>query len=164
MARMRAQRRPFTAPRAGRLLSAIEFAFFLSRGEPISTTELVRSCYPAEHIFGGLKSWHRGNVIRAARLVAEPIGRASTRGRPLMWREMPERMKARALAQLLLAQRDEDLMGRTHGQFWELGVDLLSPALNFRIPCYQEKARYLTLQFERIPATLPSAPIASPSP
>jgi hypothetical protein len=40
-----------------------------------------------------------------------------------------------ALTQPLLAQRDEDLMGS--GQFWEFGVDLLSPALNFRIPCYQ---------------------------
>ena len=77
--------------------SAIEFAFVLSRGEPISTTGLVRSCYPAEHILGGLKSWHRGTVIRAARLVAEPVGRASTRGRPLMWRAMPERTKARGL-------------------------------------------------------------------
>ena len=37
-----------------------------------------------EHILGRLKSWHRGTVIRAAQLVAEPIGRASTRGRPLV--------------------------------------------------------------------------------
>jgi hypothetical protein len=80
MARMRARRRPFSDPRAGRLLSAIEFAFFLSRGEPISTTGLVKSCYPASYILGGLKSWHRSNVVRAARRVAEPIGRASTRG------------------------------------------------------------------------------------
>jgi hypothetical protein len=94
MARMRARRRPFSDPRAGRLLSAIEFAFVLSRGEPISTTGLVRSCYPAEHILGGLKSWHRSNVVRPARCVAEPIGRASTRGRPLVWRAMPERIKA----------------------------------------------------------------------
>jgi hypothetical protein len=33
-------------------------------------------------------------VVRAARRVAEPIGRASTRGRPLVWRATPERMKA----------------------------------------------------------------------
>jgi len=52
MARMRARRRPFSDPRAGRLLSAIEVAFLLSRGEPISTTGLVRACYPFEHIFG----------------------------------------------------------------------------------------------------------------
>jgi len=97
MARMRAPRRPFSDPRAGRLLSAIEFAFVLSRGEPISPTGLVRSCYPAEHILGGLRSWHRSNVVRAAQCVAEPIGRASTRGRPLVWRAMPERMKARGL-------------------------------------------------------------------
>ena len=52
MARMRARRRPFTAPRAGRLSSAIEFAFLLSRGEPISTTGLMRSCYPFQSIHG----------------------------------------------------------------------------------------------------------------
>jgi hypothetical protein len=85
MEQMRARRRPFSDPRAGRLLSSIEFAFFLSGGEPISTTELVKSCYPAEHILGGLKSWQRSNVVRAAWLVANPIGRASTRGRPLVY-------------------------------------------------------------------------------
>jgi hypothetical protein len=36
--------------------NACVFGQFLSRGEPISTTGLVRSCYPAEHILGGLKS------------------------------------------------------------------------------------------------------------
>jgi hypothetical protein len=91
MARMRSRRRPFTDPRAGLLLRAIEFAFVLSRGEPISTSRLVTSCYPVAHIFGGLKSWHRSNVVRAARQVAEPVGRASTRGRPLVWRPMPRR-------------------------------------------------------------------------
>ena len=87
MEQMRARRRPFSDPRAGRLLSSIEFAFFLSRGKPIL----------AEHILGGLKSWHRSNVVRAARRVAEPIGPASTRGRPLVWRASPERMKERSL-------------------------------------------------------------------
>lgn len=86
MARMRARRRPFSEPRAGRVLSAIKFAFFLSGGEPISTSRLVRSCYPVAHIFGEVKSWHRSNVIRTARRLAEPIGRASTRDRPLLWR------------------------------------------------------------------------------
>ena len=90
MARMRARHRPFSDPRAGRLLSSIEFAFFLNRGEP-----MVKSCYPAAYILDELKSWHRSNVVRAARRVAQPIGPASTRGRPLVWRAMPERMKAR---------------------------------------------------------------------
>jgi hypothetical protein len=97
MARMRARRQPFSDPRAGRLLRAIEFAFLLSRGAPISTTALLKSCYPVEHMRGRLKSWHRSNVVRAARRVAGPIGRASTRGRPLVWRAILERMKARAL-------------------------------------------------------------------
>jgi hypothetical protein len=48
--------------------------------EPISTTGLLKSCYPVEHVLCKLKSWHRSNVVRAARRVAEPIGRASTRG------------------------------------------------------------------------------------
>ena len=73
MPRMRARRRPFTAPRAGRLLNAIQVAFLLSRGEVISTSRLVKSCYPVAHIFGGLKSWHRSNVARAARRVAVRI-------------------------------------------------------------------------------------------
>ena len=97
MTRVRARRRPFSDPRAGRLLSAIEFAFVLSRGEPISTTGLLKSCYPVEHVLCKLKSWHRSNVVRAARRVAEPIGRASTRGRPLIWRAISEHMKARGL-------------------------------------------------------------------
>jgi hypothetical protein len=87
MRRMRARRRPFTAPRAGRLLSQIEFATALP------TSELVRCCFPVEHMWGEIKSWHRTSVIRAARLVATPIGRASTRGRPLLWQAIPERMK-----------------------------------------------------------------------
>jgi hypothetical protein len=39
----------------------------IARGEPISTTGLVRACYPVEHIFGGRKSWHRSNVARVER-------------------------------------------------------------------------------------------------
>jgi hypothetical protein len=107
MRRMRARRRPFTAPRAGRLLSQIEFAFFFAgiRGKPsakdlptaMPTSELVRCCFPVEHMWGEIKSWHRTSVIRAARLVATPIGRASTRGRPLLWQAVPERMKERGL-------------------------------------------------------------------
>src|SRR6516165_3309239 len=90
MRRMRARRRPFTAPRAGRLLSKIEFAFFFAgvRGKPdvaLPTSELVRCCFPVEHLWGEIKSWHRTSVMSAARLVATPIGRASTRGRPLLW-------------------------------------------------------------------------------
>jgi hypothetical protein len=89
MARVRARRRPFSDPRAGRLLSSIEFAFFLSRGEPISTTGLVKSCYPAAYILGELKSWHGSNVVRAVRRVAVLIGRGTTKGRTILWRPVP---------------------------------------------------------------------------
>ena len=41
------------------------------------------------YISGGLKSWHRSNVARAARRVAVPIGRGTTKGRPILWRPVP---------------------------------------------------------------------------
>jgi hypothetical protein len=46
MQRMRAKRSPFTDPRDGRLFGQIRFAFILSRGEPLSTTKLLKACYP----------------------------------------------------------------------------------------------------------------------
>jgi hypothetical protein len=67
-------------------LSAIEFAFFVSHGEPLTTTKLMRACYAYEDILGKIKPWHRTNTIKAARKVATPIGRATTRGRPIIWR------------------------------------------------------------------------------
>jgi hypothetical protein len=96
MARMRAKRAPFTDPRDGRLFGQIRFAFTLSRGEPLSTTKLLKSCYPFEHLWGRLRSWHRTNVARAARRVATPIGRATTPGRPLICKAVPELMELRS--------------------------------------------------------------------
>jgi hypothetical protein len=66
------------------------------RGEPLSTGQLVKE------IFGWqlrverkpLKSWHYQNVRRALRKVATPIGRASTRGRSVLW-QPDERMGLR---------------------------------------------------------------------
>jgi hypothetical protein len=96
MARMRAKRSPFTEPRDGRLFRQIRFAFTFSRGEPLSTTNLLKSCYPVEHLWGELRSWHRTNVARAARRVAITIGRATTPGRPLVWKAVPELMELRS--------------------------------------------------------------------
>jgi hypothetical protein len=95
MASMRARRAPFTDPRDGRLFRQIRFAFTVSRGEPLSTTKLLQSCYPIEHLWGELRSWHRTNVARAARRLATPIGRATTPGRPLIWKAIPDLMALR---------------------------------------------------------------------
>jgi hypothetical protein len=96
MERMRRNRAPFTDPRDGRLFRQIRFAFTVSRGEPLSTSSLLKSCYPFEHLWGKLRSWHRTNVGRVARRVAVPIGRAPTPGRPLIWKEVPELMELRS--------------------------------------------------------------------
>jgi hypothetical protein len=96
MEMMRTRRAPFTDPRDGRLFRQIRFAFTLSRGEPLSTTNLLKPCYPVEHLWGEVQSWHRTNVVRAARRMAIPIGRATTPGRPLIWKAVPELMELRS--------------------------------------------------------------------
>ena len=86
MAKMRARRAPFTDPRDGRLKSQVRFAFCMSGGKPLTTTELVKRCYWVVNLRGEeIKSWHRANVIRAADLVAIRIGRATSQGRPVIW-------------------------------------------------------------------------------
>ena len=77
MARARAKRAPFTDARDGRIKSQIRFAFFLSRGQPLTTSQLLKSCYCTVPIFGEkFQSWHRTNVCRAADQVAVRLGRA----------------------------------------------------------------------------------------
>jgi hypothetical protein len=93
-ARARAKRAPFTDPRDGRIKSQIRFAFFLSRGKPLTTSQLLKSCYCMVPIFGEkFKSWHRTNVIRAAELMAVRLGRGTGRGRPVLWSPRPGLMK-----------------------------------------------------------------------
>ena len=78
MAKMRARRAPFTDPREGRLKRQIRWAFWWSRGEPLTTTELMKHCYFILPSQGEkYKSWHRANVIRVADQVAVRIGRAN---------------------------------------------------------------------------------------
>jgi hypothetical protein len=88
MAKMRACRAPFTEPREGRLKSRIRRAFGLC-GRPLTTTELVKHCYWSAN-FEGIKSWHRTNIARVANLLAIPIGRATSQGRPIIWSPRPE--------------------------------------------------------------------------
>jgi hypothetical protein len=84
MVRIRTRRRPFTAPRQGRLKDAIRLAFVISRGKPLTTGELMNRCYPASVLLGD-KRWYRQNVRRAALKLAVPCGRSHKRGRPILW-------------------------------------------------------------------------------
>jgi len=96
MAKMRARRAQFTDPRDGRLKKQIRWAFRLSGGEPLTTTELVERCYWSVSLRREkIKSWHRTNVSRVAALLAIRVGRASSQGRPIMWSPRPELMQDR---------------------------------------------------------------------
>jgi hypothetical protein len=96
MAKMRARRAPFTDARDGRLKKQIRWAFWLSRGEALTTTQLVKQCYWAVDLQGEeIKSWHRTNVSRVAALLAIRVGRATSQGRPIMWSPRPELMQDR---------------------------------------------------------------------
>jgi hypothetical protein len=91
LAKIRARRGPLSDVRRGRLFRQVELAFIVSKGEPLTTAEVMDYCYPAQRVsfMGGLKSWHRTNTIRVLRRVATPIGRRSGKGagkgRPTVW-------------------------------------------------------------------------------
>ena len=74
----------------------IRYAFESSRGKPLSTGQLVKEIYGLQLRVERKpsKSWHYQNVRRALRKVAIPIGRASTRGRSVLW-QPDERMGLR---------------------------------------------------------------------
>lgn len=83
MAKMRQRRRPYTEPRRGRLKDQINFAYAVSRGQPLTTGELVKYCYGVHRILLGNRSWYRENVRRAAAQMALPCGLG--RGPPILW-------------------------------------------------------------------------------
>jgi hypothetical protein len=90
LASIRAKRAPFTSAREGRLKSAIRWAFWISRGEPLTTGQLLVKCYIWEWLTEKrFKPWHRTNVHRAADRLAVRIGRASSQGRPILWAPRP---------------------------------------------------------------------------
>lgn len=97
MAKMRACRSPFKDSRDGRLKMQVRWAFRLSRGEPLTTTDLLKHCYGPVFLLDGkkFKSWHRANVLRTADLLATRIGRATSQGRPIVWSPTPELMASR---------------------------------------------------------------------
>src|SRR6476646_2023710 len=96
MAKMKSARGPYSDPRDTYIARTVRHAFESSRGNPLSTGQLVKE------IFGWQlrverkppKSWHYENVRRALSKVAIPIGRASTGGRSVLW-QPDERMGLR---------------------------------------------------------------------
>src|SRR5215472_10709042 len=98
MAKMQAARAPYSDPRDTYIARTIRYAFECSRGKPLSTGQLVKEIYGLQLRVERkpLKSWHYQNVRRALLKVAIPIGRASTRGRSVMWKPIPELLEQRS--------------------------------------------------------------------
>jgi hypothetical protein len=98
MAQMRALCDP-SDPRDGRVLHQIRLAFWSFEGvgtwkpkgtPPAVTTKYLMSfTYPWEYQRGELKSWHRTNTIKAARMVAIPTRRKG-KGHGFVWTPISE--------------------------------------------------------------------------
>jgi hypothetical protein len=53
----------------------------------LSTSQIFDWTYASHRAYGQrIPCWHRWSVSRILRQIAEPIGRASTIGRPWIWR------------------------------------------------------------------------------
>jgi hypothetical protein len=77
-------RRPH-APNAGRGRLQRQIArAFIAHGDVVSATDIYRWCQRWQSArFGMPERW---SIVRVLRRVAEPVGRATTRGRPWLWR------------------------------------------------------------------------------
>jgi hypothetical protein len=84
--------RPLRMPVTVGLKAEFDGRSYCSVGR-LTTTELVKHCY--WWVGEEIKSWHRINVSRVANLLAIPIGRATSQGRPIMWSPRPELMQDR---------------------------------------------------------------------
>ena len=97
MVKMKAARGPYTDPRDTHIASMIRWALERSNGKPLSTGQLVTEIYDWQLRVQGKpkKSYHYETIRRALRKVAVPIGRASTRGRSVLWQPIPELLEQR---------------------------------------------------------------------
>ena len=107
MVNIRSRRGPFSDPRDGRLLRGIRYCAIGKDVEVLTTSQLLEWTYAGHRILGGKnKSWHREMIRRACRKVATPIGRSPKgRGRPMMWRVDPARIRLRSLMERLKRKR-----------------------------------------------------------
>jgi hypothetical protein len=67
----------------GRVRDRVWKAFVALAGQDVSTGELCRRTWPRRSRF---ETWRYYRVRRAAGEIAEPVRRASSKGRPLLWR------------------------------------------------------------------------------
>src|SRR5262245_43696300 len=97
MAQMKAARGPYSDPRDTHIASMIRYAFERSHRKPLSTGQLAKEIYGWQLRVQGKpkKSYHYETVRRALRKVAIPVGRASTRGRSVLWKP-DERLELRS--------------------------------------------------------------------
>jgi len=77
-------------PRVGRLQCQVRRAFIAADGRSLSTTDLLRWCYPERRRF---ERWRSQAVRRAAPKYAVPIGRRRSRGLPILWAPKPELLR-----------------------------------------------------------------------
>ena len=87
MAKMKAARGPYSDPRDTYIARTIRWAFERSKGKPLSTGQLVKEVYGLQLRLDRKppRELALPECSRALRKVATPIGRASTRGRSVLW-------------------------------------------------------------------------------
>jgi hypothetical protein len=68
----------------GRLQRQIGRAFLATGSDVLSATTILDWCYPRRR--ARLPSWNRWKVARICSELCVPVGRADTRGRPILWR------------------------------------------------------------------------------
>jgi hypothetical protein len=73
----------------GRLQRQISRAF-VATGAALSTSQLLDWCYARKRMLGErISDGHRWSVRRVCRVQCEPVGRADTIGRPILWKLKP---------------------------------------------------------------------------
>jgi len=84
------QARPLAPARGkGRLQRQIRRAFIAASGRPdgVPMSIFLDFCYPHKRLIGKrLSRQHQYSIWRTLMAVAEPVGRAKTIGRPILWR------------------------------------------------------------------------------
>jgi hypothetical protein len=101
MASVTACRGPFSAPRDGRILTAIRYAYIANKTDVLPGSAFLEYAFAMEQALGKLKSWHYESLRRGLRKVATPLGRRSGKGagkgRPEWWKIDPAKVEERGL-------------------------------------------------------------------
>jgi hypothetical protein len=80
------RRLPAPAKGRGRLQIQVRRAFMVG-GPVLTTSQVYASCYARKRLLSErISQRHRHSVWRILRTIADPIGRAETIGRPVLWR------------------------------------------------------------------------------